>query len=276
MNREFNRQFRKLEKEEQRILNRKENKFFKSKVDPVKEKIQEKIPDKLKDTLEKAFLKSFQLVFEKGEAYIEKTYQKDRKELEHDLNNYAIDKEFNKRHIKRLDKQASTSNMLNTSFTVIEGGVLGFLGVGLPDVPLFIAMIMKTIYEVALSYGYEYKSSKEKAYILFLICGAMSQGEEQKKFHEQIDCLAYENDHQIERKIDLKAQMAEASRVLSEEMLLGKFVQGIPIVGTVGGVVNYTILKKIGKYASIKYKKRYLLRKAGAKGIEKEGSESYG
>lgn len=267
MNRELNRQFKRLEKEEQKIVNRKENKFIKSKIDPMKEKIQGKIPKNLRSILEKAFLKGFQLVFEKGQLYIEKTYQKDKKELEHDLNNYAIDKEFSKKHIKRLDKQANNSNMINTSFTVLEGGILGFLGIGLPDIPLFIAMIMRTIYEVSLGYGYDYKSSKEKAYILLIICGAMSQGEEQKKFNERIDLLGNEIDQQMKTKIDLKVQMTEVSKVLSEAMLLGKFVQGIPVVGAVGGITNYTILKRIGKYASIKYKKRYLIRKARDKDI---------
>lgn len=265
MNRELNRQFKRLDKEEQRILNKKENKLLKSKIDSLMNTIQGKIPENLKAILEKAFLKGFQLVFEKGEAFIEKTYQKDRKELEHDLNNYAIDKELSKKHIKRLDKQASNSNMVNTSFTILEGGVLGFLGIGLPDIPLFIAVIMKTIYEIALSYGYDYKNSKEKAFILLIICGAMSGGEKQRKFNEQIDCLGNEIDQQINVEIDLKVGMTEASEILSEAMLLGKFVQGIPFLGVVGGAVNYSILKKLGKYASIKYKKRYLIKKVKEK-----------
>ena len=44
-------------------------------------------------------------------------------------------------------------------------------------------------------------------------------------------------------------------------MLTAKFIQGIPIVGAIGGVVNYSIIKRIGEYASLKYKKRYLNRK---------------
>lgn len=52
-------------------------------------------------------------------------------------------------------------------------------------------------------------------------------------------------------------------------MLTVKFIQGIPIIGVVGGVVNYSIIKKIGKYSSLKYKKRYLIRKAKDKEIIK-------
>ncbi|AOY74644.1 EcsC family protein [Clostridium formicaceticum] len=79
-----------------------------------------------------------------------------------------------------------------------------------------------------------------------MICGAMSQGEKQKKFNEQINRLGNRMDQQMETEIDLKAQMAETAEVLAEAMLVGKFVQGIPVVGAIGGVVNYTIIKKQG------------------------------
>lgn len=261
MDRELNRQFKRLDKREQRILNKKENKIIKSKVTPIMNQIQGKIPEKLRLTLEIAFSKSFQLVFEKGDIYIEKTYKKDRIKLEYDLNNYAVDKKLCKKYIDRIDKQADSAKMINTSFTVLEGGVLGFFGIGLPDIPLFIALIMRTIHEVALSYGYDYKSEEEKGYMLLMICGAMSQGEKQKKFNEQINRLGNRIDQQMKIEIDLKELMRDTTEVLAEAMLVGKFVQGIPVVGAVGGLVNYTIIKKIGRYTAIKYKKRYLLKK---------------
>ncbi|MDZ7542990.1 EcsC family protein, partial [Clostridium perfringens] len=52
-----------------------------------------------------------------------------------------------------------------------------------------------------------------------------------------------------------------ASEVLSETLLMAKFIQGLPIVGIVGSVTNYQIINKISKYTRIKYKKRYLSKK---------------
>lgn len=264
MSRELKKQFKRLEKKEKRILNKKGNKLIQSKISPIKNQIQEKIPDKLRLTLENAFNKGFQLVFEKGEVFIEKTYKKDQKMLEHDINNYAIDRDLRKKHIKKLDKKANQAKRVNTSFTVLEGGVLGFLGIGLPDIPFFIGVIMRTIYEVALSYGYDYKRDEEKRYILLLICGAMSQGERQKGFNEDIDNLGYLIDQQLEKEInlDLQGQMKETAEILVDAILVAKFVQGIPVVGAVGGVLNFNIINKISRYAIIKYKKRYLLKKA--------------
>jgi hypothetical protein len=267
MDQELNKQFKRLNRKEEKILNKRENKFLKSTIDPIMNQLEEKIPNKLKETLEKAFLKAFHLVFEKGHSYIEKTYKKDEIQLEHDLNNYAIDKRLSKKYIKRLDKQANAAKMINTSLTVLEGGILGLLGIGLPDIPLFIAVIMRTIYEVALSYGYDYKSDEEKAYILYLICGAMTKGETQRRFNKELNSLACLIDQKIITEINLKVQMEETAKILSEAMLVGKFLQGIPVVGVVGGAVNYTIIKRIGNYASIKYKKRYLLKKAREKQV---------
>jgi len=82
MSQELWKQLKAIDKEEKRILKKK----------PLREKIQDKIPEKLKDTLELAFYKSFKLVFEKGHIYIEKTYNKDKLQLEYDLNNYALEK----------------------------------------------------------------------------------------------------------------------------------------------------------------------------------------
>lgn len=254
-------QYNKLDKKEKKILGKKENIIMRSKVSPLMDKMDEKIPDKLRLTLENAFAKGFQLVFEKGEAYIEKTYKRDKRILEHDLDNYAVEKDPRKKHIKKIDNKANKAKRVNTSFSLLEGGVLGFLGIGLPDIPFFIAVIMRTIYEVALSYGYDYKSDEEKSYILLLICGAMTTGDKQRQFNDKLDKLANEIDNQVVTRIDLNEQMNETAEVLADAMIVGKFIQGIPIVGAVGGVINYNILQKIGKFSAIKYKKRYLLKK---------------
>lgn len=261
MDRKLHKQFKKLDKRENKILNKKENPLLKSRVNPTIDKIQSKIPDKLKNTLEKAFLKGFQLVFEKGNEYIEKTYNKDKIALEYELNNDAIDKKLSKKHVKRLDKRAKHSKGLNAAFSILEGGALGILGIGLPDIPLFISVIMKNIYEIALSYGYDYKKEEEKAYILLIICGAMTEGQRQKEFNEKIDRVGNHIQLYNDTEIDLKEQMEVTARVLSDAMLTAKFIQGIPIVGAVGGIVNYKIIQKIGKYATLKYKRRYLLGK---------------
>lgn len=254
-------QLGKIQKQEQKILNKKENAFIKSNITPIVDKIQEKIPSKLKSTLDVAFYKGFQLVFEKGNIYIEKTYNKNKIQLNYDLNNYAVDKTMSNKYMNKLDKQSNNSQFINSSIAVLEGGILGVLGIGLPDIPLFISVIIKTINEIALSYGFDYNKEEEKAFILSLICGAITSGEKQHEFDKQVDKLAEHFAQEIQMNIDLKEEMKATANVLSDALLTAKFIQGIPFVGVVGGIVNHTIIKKISNYAKIKYKKRYLLSK---------------
>ena len=261
MKNQLNEQIKRLERQENKLLNQSENLFIKSTINPIVDKVENKIPQKLKSTLDSAFFKGFQLVFEKGTTIIEKTYNKEKIAMEYDINDYAVDKKSNKRHIKRMDKQSVQSKLLNTSISALEGSVLGLVGVGLPDIPIFLSIVMKTIYEVALSYGFGYETDEEKEYILLLICGAVTKGEKQKSFHKEIDELGNMMDQNIIVSVNLEEQMRQTSGVLSEVLLTAKFVQGIPIVGAVGGIVNYNILNKISSFARLKYKKRYLSKK---------------
>ncbi|MEY8352098.1 EcsC family protein [Lachnospiraceae bacterium 54-53] len=261
MNRQFDKQMKRIKKEEQNLLKKKENSLYKAAIGPVADKIESFIPGKLKSALETAFYKGFWLVFEKGNIYIEKTYDKDKIQLEYDLNNYALGKRTERKYMKRLDRHSMQSQMINSSISVIEGGVLGALGIGLPDIPLFLSLVMKAVYEIALSYGYHYETEEEKAYILLLISAAMTKQEQQKEFDQKLEKLGECIDSGIVSETDLEACMKTTAAILSEALLTAKFIQGIPLVGAVGGIVNYNIIRKISRFAGVKYKKRYYMNK---------------
>lgn len=257
----INQQIRHLEKQEQKILNKQVNPLIKSTIMPFMDKVQDIIPDKLETVLNTAFYKGFQLVFKKGSPYIEKTYNKERIQMEFDINNYAVDKEVSKLHMKRLDKKSSQSSTANSSFAVFEGGILGLLGIGLPDIPLFLSVIVKTIYEIALSYGFSYNTDEEEAFILLLISASIAKGDKQKDFDRDLENLGAQIDQNIVIDVDPDSYMKVTSEILSDALLTAKFIQGFPVVGVVGGAVNYNIINKISSYARIKYKKRYLKKK---------------
>ncbi|MBA4688556.1 MAG: EcsC family protein [Candidatus Galacturonibacter soehngenii] len=254
-------QFNQTQKQENKILNQKENALFKEKMKPALDKLQEKIPTKIRTGLDTAFYKGFMLVFEKGSPVIEKTYNKEKLEIDYDLNNYAVDKHSSKRHIKRMDRSSNQSKALNQSIAAVEGGVLGLLGIGLADIPIFLSVMVKTINEIALHYGYPYNTQKEKIFMLSIICGALSKGEAQKMYSEKIDTIGRSIDSAFILTYDLDEVMKETSTLLSTTLLTAKVIQGIPIVGILGGTVNPVIIHKLGKYAKVKYKKRFLQKK---------------
>ena len=58
-------------------------------------------------------------------------------------------------------------------------------------------------------------------------------------------------------------------RKLAEELLAAKFLQGIPLAGVVGGVLDSRLTARLLDYAALKYNRRFLLdhRPAGAAGL---------
>ncbi|MZQ76046.1 MAG: EcsC family protein [Peptoclostridium sp.] len=254
-----------LAKKEKKLIDRDENKLLEASLTPVREAIEQKMPEKIKSSLDMAFFKGFELVFEKGSEYIEKTYNRNKKISHYDKNDAELErdkvKKSGRRHIKNLDKQANVSKLTNSSISAAEGAVLGLLGIGVPDIPLFIAVIMKTIHEIALSYGFDYKTDGEKVYVLLLICAAVSRGDLKKEYNNQIELLEIKIEEDAGADIDLQEQMKTAAGALSGAILVAKFIQGIPIIGIVGSAVNYSLVRRIGEFAAIKYKKRYLRRK---------------
>ncbi|MBR5792238.1 MAG: EcsC family protein, partial [Ruminiclostridium sp.] len=53
-------------------------------------------------------------------------------------------------------------------------------------------------------------------------------------------------------------QIRQTAGALSKELLYMKFLQGIPLVGAVGGVYDVVYMKNITEYAKIKYQRRFL------------------
>lgn len=269
MDKGMERELKKLHEKEYAFLQRESNAWVKSRIDPWKEKVEEKIPIRLTETLQKVFARSFRLIFEKGDTWIERTYKKDQKILEHELLDDGFD-DAHRQSVKGMDHQAKTSKRVNTAVSVLEGGVLGFLGIGLPDIPVFLAVIIRHVYEIGLSYGYDYERDSEKAYVLLVISGALAEGAENQSLSDRADLLGSRIDRRLVNDLDLPSLMDETAAILAEAMLVAKFIQGLPVVGVVGGLTNYTMIRRIGKYAGLKYKKRYLMRKLRTEAGERE------
>lgn len=50
-------------------------------------------------------------------------------------------------------------------------------------------------------------------------------------------------------------------RQVSQAVLYGKILQGIPLVGVLGGAEDAVLLGRIQRYAAIKYERRFLIRR---------------
>lgn len=245
-------ELQRLEKQEQAFLNKHSDKSD-SKINQL---IEDKVPDKLQETLEKSFAKAFNLIFEKGTGIIEKTYKKEQIIEDYDINMYAAKRKNTKKEWRVFSKNAAGSSNRNLIVSGASGIGLGFLGIGIPDIVLFIGLQLKSIYEIALHNGYKYEDEQEKRFILLLFCGALSYGEQQKAIDDEINYFIEHNEFAEQR--EMKSCIEEASLCLSKELLYMKFLQGIPIVGAVGGAFDVIYMKRINRYAELKYRRRFL------------------
>lgn len=236
-----------LEKRERRY----QKKQKEEKESAIRQKISEKIPDKLESTLNMAFRKAFELVFEKGTGVIEKTYDKTKHEQSFQVHAYAAEIRKNRKSIKAFSRQAGASQTKNLLISGVEVVGLGVLGIGIPDIPLFTAVILKSIYEIALSYGFSYDTEKEQCFILKVIENSFLHGMQFEQADRELNLG-------IPSECSRKEQISRTSDVLAGALLYMKFIQGIPVAGIVGGLADTIYLKRITDYADLKYKRRFL------------------
>ncbi len=228
-----------------------------------------KVPANLQATLNKAFFKGFELVFDKGTGVIEKTYQKARQQDAHRVRRYAVSLRQDSRSIRAFARQARSASRKNLLLSGAEGVGLGLLGVGLPDIPLFIGVLLKSVYEVALSFGFAYESEAERYFILRLIETALYSGSRIEEQDAEINALIFRFSQSETEPIALKEQTRRTAEALSAELLLLKFVQGIPLLGVVGGASNMVFLRQVTDYATLKYHRRFLLEQKADDGVYK-------
>lgn len=259
MNNDLSRQLIQVERKESRLLAKMAHPAAFRYASPAEWKLP--IPDGLNQTLETAFYKGFQLIFGKGSRILEKTYDKEQLLLDHELRELGYQKKPSRKNLSRISRQANKIVQFNRLTAAAEGTVLGVLGIGLPDIPLFIGMLLRTIYEIALSFGFSYDEPEEQYYILKLIEASLSDPETLAKRNAEVDSAAFCLTRKQSFLYDLSLQMQASSRSLAAEMITMKFIQGLPLVGIVGGISNFACHKKITDYARIKYEKRYLLLK---------------
>ena len=245
---------------ERNKLMKKEDRFVSARLKAgppvINAKLDPHIPEKLRGTLNIAFNKAFEIIFEKGVGVIEKSYNKEKYEIDYKVNQYALSLREDKKRFKSFGKKAGRAKKVNMAVSCASGIGLGLIGVGIPDIPLFTAAVFKSIYETALSFGYSYETDEEKVFILRIIETSMKYGvdfaEDNTKINKLIDSGRLPED-------DLKTQMKRTAQAMTDAMIYMKFLQGMFIIGAAGGAGDVVYMNRITEYAILKYKRRFLL-----------------
>lgn len=262
MDKEWTKRVKVIEKE-LRAVEKQEKKLQKAALNakpaPLKTALESKIPQKVYFGLESTFSKGFSLVFSQGKTLIEKTYKKETIQNNHAIRDYAVQLKGGRRELKQMHKSAKRADSLNVVVTTAEGVALGALGIGMPDIVLFLSTLLRGIYETALNYGYDYESRTEQYIILKMMAAALTYGENWTEENEEVDELLMETDLTVTEDA-LNTQLRQTASVFAMDMLLIKFIQGLPLVGIIGGAANPIYYSRVLNYVQLKYRKRYLLK----------------
>ncbi len=224
-----------------------------------KQAVESKIPEKVYAGLESAFCKGFSVVFHQGKVVIEKGFNKEKVKADHAIRDYAVQVKGGRKELKQMHKSAKQSDLLNMAVTTVEGIGLGALGIGMPDIVLFLGTLLKGIYETALNYGFDYESRQEQMLILKMMAAALSSGQDWVDRNQEIDEMISLETIGISEEV-FQEQIQETASVFAMDMLILKFIQGLPIVGILGGAANPVYYNKVMKYVQLKYRKRYFLK----------------
>lgn len=257
MDKVIRKHLRKIQQKEEKLLQKTDGNILKT----VTDKLEGKIPAELYEKMQQAFYLGFKTVFEKGNIIIEKTYDREEMIIHHRVYDQSFDLLDKKKGLKNINKMAGQNNLKNLGLAAVEGSGLGILGIGLPDIPVFIGVILKSVYEISLSYGYDYRKTDEQYFILKLLEASLASDEEKEGANMQMDRLIDYYVKDVPMGYDMEFQLRQTADVFAADMLCLKFIQGLPLVGVIGGPVNVAYYKKVSDYARVKYQKRYLMQK---------------
>lgn len=263
-----------LEKEWKAFLRKEENmvkRYGKAKESFWEKKLQAVVPENLQGKLEAVFFKAFKVILQNGTGVIEKTYSKEKLEADFKVREYTQTVSGTRKNLSAARRIAGRQTMKNVAGAGAEGAALGLLGIGLPDIPLFLGVIIRSLYTLALHYGIDYREGKEQELLLELLALSLYMGGDFNELDAQMNRKLFEmadgkNKAAVEPASMEKSHVEDtvirkAAQALSGELLYMKFLQGIPIAGIIGGIYDGIYLKRITDYAGIKMERRYLLSK---------------
>ena len=220
-------------------------------------KILEKVPKKVKNGLETAFSKAFGAVFEKGSSVIGKTFDRDEAEKDHRVQDFAVKLKGSRKELKRVRKTAGVTDAVNAAVTTVEGTGLGFLGIGFPDILLFTSFVLKGVYQSAAHYGRDFTDPRERYIILKMIEASLSRRDDWVRLNGEVDELLMSE--YLPTDEEMNEQIRRTADACAMDMLFQKFVQGLPIVGILGGIANPVYYGKMLNFVKVKYHKAYVI-----------------
>lgn len=216
----------------------------------------DKIPEGARKKLQEAFSKAFEVLFEKGLTGMNRSINRVSREnrWEDNIRHAQILRDTSA--FRNLSREANKDSAMNMVLSGMTGMGLGVLGVGIPDIPVFTAMMLRDVCIRALNYGYDYIADEEKYFILLIVRGAFLRGSDLAELNRKAN--QFIKRYEIPEDTDLEREIKWTAQVIADEILASKFIQTVPVVGMVGGAFDALYMARVAEYAELKYRKRML------------------
>ncbi len=139
-------------------------------------------------------------------------------------------------------------NYRNTA--AVEGGITGAGGIllGLADFPILIGIKLKLLFEIGNLYGFDMDDYKERVYLLHIFELAFSSDEHRQSVYMKITDWETKKE-QLPDDIN-QFDWRNFQQEYRDYIDLAKMAQLLPVIGApVGLIVNYRLIRKLGKTA---------------------------
>lgn len=234
-------------------------KHAQKRIGAVQRGVQKHVPETLEGTLQAAFCKAFGVLLRRGTTLIEKTSRPEQLRAAAAQRQKEADAHLGS--TQSLRRAAGHSRDVNTAVSGAGGIGMGLLGMGLPDIPVLLGILLRSMYETAMHYGFAYDTPEEQHFLLQVMENAFLHGEALREADAALNRQIFRGERAA---ISLDAQIRRTSDALAAELLHLKFLQGIPVVGVVGGVSDIFCQRRLAEYAELKYRRRYVLTRGEA------------
>lgn len=141
----------------------------------------------------------------------------------------------------------------------VEGGITGAGGIllGLADFPILLGLKLKLLFDIATLYGFDVNDYKERVFLLHIFELAFSSDQHRTNIYLQMTDWNTKSRTLPEdiNKFDWRNFQQEYRDYID----LAKMAQLVPVIGApVGVLVNYRLVKKLGRTAMNAYRMRLL------------------
>ncbi|UZJ78710.1 EcsC family protein [Fictibacillus sp. KU28468] len=158
-----------------------------------------------------------------------------------------------------MDKTASYFKSSRAKMATVQGattGIGGLFTLGI-DIPLVLGLSLKTLQEIAISYGYDPNEKEERIFIIKCLQFASSDYVGKRAILEQLSMTDAERDRQAISQLQGWREVIAAYR---DNFGWKKLFQMVPVAGIIfGAFINKSTIEEVAETGMMLYRKRRIL-----------------